>query len=169
MIAKVKEYIDSHKDVDTYIYSSYYKLAFTFYAAKRRYKQFYTSALQYLAYTQAQEIEENEKLSLLFQMAIAVLLSEEIYNFSELLEQPLLVSLKNSSFAWMYELLEIFNRGDITQFGHATLDHEELKQNRSKLDQKIRLMALLELTFNLPKSNRVVSFETLQRACFIPL
>jgi 26S proteasome regulatory subunit N9 len=56
-------------------------------------------------------------------MAIAVLLSEEIYNFSELLEQPLLVSLKNSSFAWMYELLEIFNRGDINQFGHATLDH----------------------------------------------
>jgi 26S proteasome regulatory subunit N9 len=30
-------------------------------------------------------------------------------------------------------------------------------------------MALLELTFNLPKSNRVVSFETLQRTCFIPL
>jgi 26S proteasome regulatory subunit N9 len=30
-------------------------------------------------------------------------------------------------------------------------------------------MALLELTFNLPKSNRVVSFETLQRACYIPL
>ena len=75
MISKVKEYIDSHKDVDTYIYSSYYKLAFTFYASKRRYKQFYTSALQYLAYTQTQEIEENEKLSLLFQMAIAVLLS----------------------------------------------------------------------------------------------
>jgi 26S proteasome regulatory subunit N9 len=56
-------------------------------------------------------------------MAIAVLLSEEIYNFSELLEQPLLVSLKSSSFAWMYDLLEIFNRGDITQFGHAALDH----------------------------------------------
>jgi hypothetical protein len=56
MISKVKEYIDSHKDVDTYIYSSYYKLALTFYASKRRYKQFYTSALQYLAYTQAQEI-----------------------------------------------------------------------------------------------------------------
>lgn len=119
----MRTYIEGHKDVDTYIYSSYYKLAFTFYASKRKYKQFYTSALQYLAYTQAQEIEENEKLSLLFQMAIAVLLSEEIYNFSELLEQPLLVSLKNSSYAWMYELIEIFNQGDIARFNSAVLDH----------------------------------------------
>lgn len=154
----MKAYIDSHKDVESYIYSSYYKLAFTFYASKRKYKQFYTSALQYLAYTQAQEIEENEKLSLLFQMAIAVLLSEEIYNFSELLEQPLLVSLKNSSYVWMYELIEIFNQGDIARFNSAVLDHEELKNNKSKLEQKIRLMAFLELAFNLPKSNRVISF-----------
>jgi hypothetical protein len=58
MIAKVKEYIDSHKDVDSYIYSSYYRLTYTFYAAKRKYKQFYNFALQYLAYTQAEEIEE---------------------------------------------------------------------------------------------------------------
>lgn len=54
LLTQVKTYIDTHKDVDTYIYSSYYKLAFTFYASKRKYKQFYTSALQYLAYTQAQ-------------------------------------------------------------------------------------------------------------------
>lgn len=60
---------------------------------------------------------------MLFQMAIAVLLSEEIYNFSELLEQPLLVSLKTSSYAWMYELIEIFNSGDIARFNSAVLHH----------------------------------------------
>jgi 26S proteasome regulatory subunit N9 len=130
LLTQVKLYIDTHKDVETYIYSSYYKLAFTFYASKRKYKQFYTSALQYLAYTQSQEIEENEKLSLLFQMAIAVLLSEEIYNFSELLEQPLLVSLKNSSYAWMYELIEVFNRGDIARFNAVTLDHVKISLPR---------------------------------------
>lgn len=123
LLGKVKAYTESHKDVDSYIYSSYYKLAFTFYAAKRKYKQFYSSALQYLAYTQAQEIEEQEKLKLLFEMAIAVLVSDEIYNFSELLEQPLLISLKTSAYSWMYELLEIFNRGDIGRFQQLTLQH----------------------------------------------
>jgi 26S proteasome regulatory subunit N9 len=119
----VKTYIESHKDVDTYVYSAYYKLSYTFYAAKRRYKLFYNSALQYLAYTQAQEIEEGEKLSLLFDMAVAVLVSDEIYNFSELLEQPLLVSLKNSQHAWLYSLIEVFNKGDLAGFKEATLKH----------------------------------------------
>lgn len=48
-------------------------------------------------------------------MAVAALVSKEIYNFSELLEQPSLVSLKTSE-NWMYELLEIFNKGDIQTF-----------------------------------------------------
>jgi 26S proteasome regulatory subunit N9 len=48
-------------------------------------------------------------------MAVAALVSKEIYNFSELLEQPSLVSLKTSE-NWMYELLEIFNKGDIQRF-----------------------------------------------------
>ena len=48
---------------------------------------------------------------MLVQMAISVLVSDEIYNFSELLEQPLLASLKNTQYAWLYELLEIFNKG----------------------------------------------------------
>lgn len=30
-------------------------------------------------------------------------------------------------------------------------------------------MAFLELAFNLPKSNRVVSFQTLSKSCGIPL
>lgn len=59
-------------------------------------------------------------------MAIAVLLSEEIYNFSELLEQPLLISLKNSSYLWMYQLIEVFNQGDINKFNSIVLEHVSL-------------------------------------------
>jgi len=55
---KVKGYIEGRRDVNSYIYSSYYRLAYTLYAAKRKYKQFYLSALQFIAYTQAQEIDE---------------------------------------------------------------------------------------------------------------
>lgn len=102
MMGKVKTFTETHKDVDSFLFSSYYKLCYTYYAAKRKYKLFYNSALQYLAYTQPEEIEEKERLNLLYDMAVAVLVSEEIYNFSELLEQPLLVELKNSKNAWLY-------------------------------------------------------------------
>ena len=53
MMGKVKAYIEGHRDVDSYIFSAYYRLCYTYYAAKGKYKQFYTSALQFLAYTQA--------------------------------------------------------------------------------------------------------------------
>lgn len=36
------------------------------------------------------------------------------------------------------------------------------------LDQKIRLMAFLELAFNLPKNNRVIGFDKLSEICAIP-
>jgi hypothetical protein len=54
MINKVKAFTETHKDVDSYIYSAYYRLCYTFYASKGKYKLFYNAALQYLAYTQPQ-------------------------------------------------------------------------------------------------------------------
>ena len=55
-------------------------------------------------------------MQLLYEMAVAVLVSDQIYNFSELLEQPMLATLRDSQHAWLYNLLEIFNKGDIPQF-----------------------------------------------------
>lgn len=52
-------------------------------------------------------------------MGIAILASPEIYNFSELLEQPLLKTLENSNFRWVYELLNIFNQGDIQTYNNV--------------------------------------------------
>lgn len=37
------------------------------------------------------------------------------------------------------------------------------------MDQKIRLMSFLQLAFNLPKNNRVVSFEQLTKTCAVPI
>lgn len=46
-------------------------------------------------------------------MGVAVLTSDKIYNFSELMEQPMLRSLSDSPYRWIFELLSIFNKGDI--------------------------------------------------------
>jgi len=44
-----------------------------------------------------------------------------------------------------------------------------LASNSKQLEQKIRLMAFLELAFNLPKNNRVITFQKLADTCGIPL
>jgi len=66
----------------------------------------------------------------------------------------------------MYELLEIFNRGDISRYERFDLEknviklfiQETLSNNKTILQQKIRIMAFLELVFNLPKNDRVIKF-----------
>lgn len=53
-----------------------------FYSTKSKYKSFYSSALQYLAYTPVEEMSESQKIKMLVEMAVAALVSKEIYNFS---------------------------------------------------------------------------------------
>lgn len=69
-------------------------------------------------------------------MGVAVLLSKDIYNFSEMLEQPLLQSLKDTPYAWVYTLLNIFNRGDIKEYAafKASTEASDVKYH---LTQKV--------------------------------
>lgn len=60
-------------------------------------------------------------------------------------------------------MLVIFNKGDIATYDkvidNAISRDVQLKDAKTALDQKIRLMAFLEAAFNLPKNNRVISFK----------
>jgi len=79
------------------------------------------------------------------------------------------VSLKNSGESWMYELLEIFNKGDIARYERFDLSKNDiLVKNKSTLEQKIRIMKFLEIVFNLPKSDRVIRFATIAKECAVP-
>lgn len=50
-----------------------------------------------MAYTPEHAMQPQERQQLPFKMAVSVLISNKIYNFSELLEQPVLKSLSCSS------------------------------------------------------------------------
>ena len=53
-----------------------------YFEEKKKQKLFYENALQFLAYTPAQEIDPKEKITVLANMAVALLVSDKIYNFS---------------------------------------------------------------------------------------
>lgn len=125
ILEALRKQIEGNKDVEQYLYSTYYKLAMLYYKKKQKWRLFFTNALQHIAYTNEEEMNDREKIELSYEMATAAVVSKDIYNFSELLEQPLMKSLEKSEFAWIYKLLEIFNRGDIkeyTAFRNATTE-----------------------------------------------
>lgn len=58
-------------------------------------------------------------------MAIAILVSPKIYNFSELLQQKVVLSLKDSAYSWLYQMIQTFNRGDVRQFNADVVTFSE--------------------------------------------
>mmetsp|Transcript_25954 Transcript_25954/g.22893 ORF Transcript_25954/g.22893 Transcript_25954/m.22893 type:complete len:163 (+) Transcript_25954:364-852(+) len=103
-------------------------------------------------------------------MAYAVLVSTKIYNFSELLEQPIFVALEKTEFEWVYQLIKTFNTGDINLYDQTVKKYsaqiqgsKTLCDNKKTLDEKIRIMAFLELIFTLPKNDRTLDFNSISK------
>ena len=70
---------------------------------------------------------KEEKIFISLEMAIAILVSTKIYNFSELLEQPVLKSLnQDPQYLWIYQLLETYNRGDVDLYTNQIANFENL-------------------------------------------
>lgn len=122
----MRKQIEGNKDVEQYLYSSYYKLAMLYYKKKQKWRLFFTNALQHLAYTNEEEMNDREKIELSYEMALAAVVSKDIYNFSELLEQPLMKSLEASEYAWIYRLIQLFNQGDIRKYNAFRSETKEV-------------------------------------------
>lgn len=110
------------------------------------------------------ELSSKEQQERAYNLAVAALLGETIYNFGELLLHPILNSLEDSEHAWLRELLFAFNAGNLARFhglsGH--LSKQPLLEHQSKfLREKICLSALTEAVFRRPPHDRALSFATI--------
>lgn len=99
-------------------------------------------------------------------LSLAALLGEAVYNFGELLAHPVMESLKGTNYAWLGEVVQVFNRGDLHEYDRLCNKYAEqlnaqpaLVQNERKLREKITVVALMEIVFALPAENRVISLD----------
>jgi 26S proteasome regulatory subunit N9 len=105
----------------------------------------------------------SERRDRAYNLAIAALVSDTIYNFGELLLHPILDALKKDD-SWLYDLLFAFNRGDLAAYdmlaGHIS-STPILAEHSDGLRQKIYLAALTETVFRRPPHDRAMSFRTI--------
>jgi len=170
ILREVTKQIEKSNDLDPLVYSNFYLFSAKYHSQKRNYEEFYKNGLQYLAYTHESKISHEQKVSISVDMALAVLVSKKIYNFSELLEQKVFKALENTDSQWIYQLIGTFNSGDIRRyeqeqktFANQIQNTPTLRENQKTLDEKIRIMAFLELIFTLPKNDRNVSFSAIAK------
>ncbi|KAL7166737.1 hypothetical protein ACSBR2_037417 [Camellia fascicularis] len=87
-----KSTLDSMTDIDPSVYANYNWVSSQYHKSRQEFVEFYKSALLYLAYTSVESLSESFKLDLAFDLSLAALLRENIYNFGELLAHPIVTS-----------------------------------------------------------------------------
>ncbi|RMJ27714.1 proteasome regulatory [Aspergillus sp. HF37] len=156
--------LDSFDAVETVVHASFYKVNAEYYHAKEEFASYYKNALLYLACIDLEDLPDAERTSRAYNLSVAALVSDSIYNFGELLMHPVLDSLNETPHNWLRDLLFAFNRGDLTAYdvlGGNIAKNKLLEAHRMFLYQKISLAALTEMVFRRPPHDRNLTFTAI--------
>jgi 26S proteasome regulatory subunit N9 len=160
--------LDKFNFIDNTVNASFYRVNAEYFSNKCDYTSYYRNSLLYLACVSLDtDLTPKEQQYRAYNLCIAALVSDDIYNFGELLLHPILDVLKPPHVkSWLRDLLFAFNRGDLTAFdrlsNHLNEDRQ-LAENKQFLYQKISLAALTELVFKRPPHDRAMSFDTISQ------
>jgi len=172
------KFLESAAGVDNAVQASYYRSWASYYKIKGPAAEFYKHALLLLAYEPLAQMSKAEALTISFDLGIAALVGEGLYNFGELLEHPVVATLESTDFAWLADLLRAFNAGDIAQYESLVQSHgpkleaqPALLANTTFLKEKITLMCLTETLFQRigPSGDRTVPFTAIASAANLPV
>ncbi|KAJ7551239.1 hypothetical protein O6H91_06G006400 [Diphasiastrum complanatum] len=163
LLEEGKATLDSMTDVDPSVHASVHWVSSQYHKSRQEFAEFYKSALLYLAYTSVESLSEPFKLDLAFDLSLAALLGENIYNFGELLAHPIVKSLLGTNVEWLYHILLAFNTGDLAKYQElchvykASLTAQPaLVENEKRLWEKINILCLMEIIFSRPSEERTI-------------
>ncbi|KAF4632665.1 hypothetical protein G7Y89_g5465 [Cudoniella acicularis] len=160
---KSEKILDGFDSVETIVHAAFYRVNAEYYQSKLEFASYYRNALLYLACIDLNDLTPAERRSRAYDLSIAALVSDTIYNFGELLLHPILDALVKED-SWLRDLLFAFNRGDLAAYdllaGHIS-SNSLLAEHRDGLRQKIYLAALTETVFRRPPHDRAMSFRTI--------
>lgn len=171
-------YLESAAGVDLSVQAAYYRSWAAYYKVKGPAAEFYKHALLLLAYEPLSAMSNAEALTISFDLGIAALVGDGLYNFGELLQHPVVATLEATEFGWLADLLRAFNAGDIAQYeslvqvhGAKLQEQPALLANTTFLKEKITLMCLTETLFQRigPSGDRTVPFEVIASAAKLPV
>ncbi|KAH6652074.1 hypothetical protein BKA67DRAFT_572821 [Truncatella angustata] len=158
---KAEKILDTFDSVETKVHASFYRTNAMYYNSVSDYASYYRNALLYLACIDLKDLSDKERKQRAYELGIAALVSDSIYNFGELLQHPILASLSGDA-DWLRQLLIAFNRGDLVAYDKLSgniKSNELLADNEQEIRQKIYLTALTEAVFRRPPHQRAMTFD----------
>uniref|UniRef100_K1PKF6 26S proteasome non-ATPase regulatory subunit 13 n=1 Tax=Magallana gigas TaxID=29159 RepID=K1PKF6_MAGGI len=134
----------------TTVHGRFYELSSNYHKLMGNHALYYQEALRFLGCTNMNDMPASEQIERAFNLGLAAILGDGVYNFGELLAHPILESLKSTDKAWLTELLYTFNSGNIPKF-------DELKK-----------IWATQMTFQRPATNRQLTFHEIADETQLP-
>ncbi|XP_065056125.1 26S proteasome non-ATPase regulatory subunit 13-like [Rhopilema esculentum] len=156
----------------TSVHGRFYDLSSNYFMRAGSFNKYYRDALRYLGCMDFSQLPKSELQQRAFSLSLAALLGDEVFNFGELLAHEVLRALQGTEQSWLVDLLYAFNSGDIKKFRELEpkwQTQSDLQSNQQKLVEKITLLALMELAFKRPSTERTIPFTTISEATSMPL
>lgn len=161
---------DSSSDSQVFnskINAAFYLTKCQLYKIDENYNQFYSNGLLYLSSIEntPTPLINEEKISLCYDLCIAALLGDKIYNFGELILHDVLNVIKSESspYFWLFNLIQSLNAGKLNDFNHwlkvGIPKSPFLVKFQFFLQQKIIITSLLELISLKSTTNKRLSFK----------
>lgn len=170
---KCAKLLDTFESVEPVVHATYYRVCGNYHKAKAEYADYYRNYLLFLACIHVDaEMPKAEQVQCAHDLSISALLGDTIYNFGELLLHPILTTLQGTEYAWLSDMLYVFNAGDMGRFESLlpSLASEPILQAHVPfLRQKICLMALIESIFRRSTYDRTLPFTTIAAETRIPV
>ncbi|KAK2162355.1 hypothetical protein LSH36_100g10017 [Paralvinella palmiformis] len=141
--------LDSIDGIST-VHGRFYELSSNYHKLMGNHALYYREALRFLGCIDLADIPVPEQVERAFNLGLAAILGEGVYNFGELLAHPVLDKLKGTEKEWLVGLLYTFNSGNISRF-------EELKQHWQN-----------QMTFKRPATDRLLSFKEISAETRLP-
>jgi len=157
--------------------SSHYEMSMTYYKLVGPPEAYYDEAIHYLNYYQPTDENKAQSHALAVDLSLAALTGEGVYNLGQVVVNPILQVLQGTSDGWLVELLQACVNGQVTAF--KTLCQQTyptqiasqpaLVNMATQMQEKMTLLALAEMAFEKPASERTLDFAEIASRLEIPL
>ncbi|EGW33532.1 uncharacterized protein SPAPADRAFT_60876 [Spathaspora passalidarum NRRL Y-27907] len=160
-------------DLNSKINAAYYLTKCEYCQITENYNDYYKNGLLYLS--SVPNLTEEDKVKICYQLCIAALLGDRIYNFGELILHDILSTIESESsqYNWLYHLIQDLNSGNLQEFNKwLSVGFQRspmLVKFELFLKQKIIIMALLELISQTPTTNKQLTFQEISDFTSTPL
>ena len=153
---------------DPSVSAAYHYVASQYHKAKQAFAEFYREGMLYLAHVESSTLPESTKRDLAVDLSLAALLGDDVYGFAELIAHPICGALAGTTFAWLVDILNAFNDGDLHAYDALCVKHADalnaqpaLVAHERKLREKITILCLLRIVFAAPADEREIDMETI--------